>query len=92
MAFDRKRNQLYNLEAKGGDRGVIDKTRSTLTKLENRLEVALKAIELASLRIQRLTNEELYPQLAELVGGYVTLISQEISKKCIKIAHFFLIH
>ena len=72
MAFDRKRNQLYNLEAKGGDRGVIDKTRSTLTKLENRLEVALKAIELASLRIQRLTNEELYPQLAELVGGYVT--------------------
>jgi hypothetical protein len=70
MAFDRKRNQLYNLEAKGGEREAIDKTRVMLTKLENRLEVALKAIELASSRIQKVTNEELYPQLAELAGGY----------------------
>ena len=69
MAFDRKRNQLYHLDATGGDRETIDKTRATLRDLENCLEVALKAIQLASSRIQSLTNEELYPQFVALARG-----------------------
>ncbi|KAI5084420.1 hypothetical protein GOP47_0000589 [Adiantum capillus-veneris] len=69
IAFDRKCQQLHNLDAKGGDPAVIDKTRAALKKLDTRLIVAFRAIHLASMRIQKLTNEELYPQLAELLGG-----------------------
>ncbi|KAI5085046.1 hypothetical protein GOP47_0001215 [Adiantum capillus-veneris] len=73
IAFDRKCQQLHNLDAKGGDPAVIDKTRAALKKLDTRLIVAFRAIHLASMRIQKLTNEELYPQLAELLGGLLNM-------------------
>ncbi|MCO5548615.1 hypothetical protein L7F22_002075 [Adiantum nelumboides] len=73
IKFDRKCQQLHNLDARGGDPGMIDKTRAALKKLDTRLIVALRAIHLASMRIQKLTNEELYPQLAELLGGLMNM-------------------
>lgn len=73
IAFDRKCQQLHNLDAKGGDPVAIDKTRAALKKLDTRLIVALRAIHLASMRIQKLTNEELYPQLDDLVGGLMSM-------------------
>ncbi|KAH7433425.1 hypothetical protein KP509_07G068800 [Ceratopteris richardii] len=73
ISFDRKCQQLHNLDAKGGDTIAIDQTRAALKKLDTRLIVALRAIHLASTRIQKLTNEELFPQLAELLGGLMSM-------------------
>lgn len=73
LAFDRKCQQLHSLDAKGGDPTAIDKTRAAVKKLDTRLMVALQAIHLASMRVQELTNEELYPQLAELLGGLMSM-------------------
>ncbi|KAH7441971.1 hypothetical protein KP509_03G064300 [Ceratopteris richardii] len=73
ISFDQKCQQLHDLDAKGGDPVAIDKTRASLKKLDTRLIVALRTIHLASMRIQKLTNEELYPQLMELLGGLMSM-------------------
>lgn len=73
MDFDRKCKQLSNLDARGEDPNLIDKTRAAVKKLDTRLMVALRAVHSASMRIQQLTNEELYPQLAELLGGLTSM-------------------
>lgn len=73
IAFDRKCKQLTYLDARGEDPHLIDKTRAAIKKLDTRLMVALRAVHSASMRIQQLTNEELYPQLAELLGGLMNM-------------------
>ena len=67
--FDRKCRKLQQLSAKGTDQIAIDKVRVSVKKLDSQLMVALQSIDLASTTIQRLTNEELYPQLVELLEG-----------------------
>eukprot|EP00249_Psilotum_nudum_P006679 c19975_g1_i2 orf=280-1887(+) len=71
IAFDRKCEQLRHQDSKGRDSTAIDKTRATVKNLDMQLMVALRAIHLVSLRIQKLTNEELFPQLAEILEGCV---------------------
>lgn len=73
IQFDRKCHQLQSLDAKGGDPIAIDKTRAALKKLETRRVVALRAMYLASVKIQKLANDELFPQLAELLGGLMSM-------------------
>lgn len=73
IAFDLKYKQLHNFHAKGGNKDVRDKLKATLKKLDTRLVVAIRAIRAASLRVEALTNEELYPQLCELLEGLVSM-------------------
>eukprot|EP00249_Psilotum_nudum_P003900 c17400_g2_i1 orf=314-2680(+) len=72
-AFDRKCQQLKSQDAKGEDPNVIDKTRAAVKSLDTQLMVALRAIHSVSLRIQKLTNEELFPQLAEILQGLINM-------------------
>lgn len=76
--FDLKYKQLHDFDAKGGNKDVRDKLRATLKKLDTRLMVAIRAIHAASLRVRALTNEELYPQLCEMLEGYVLLLASEL--------------
>eukprot|EP00249_Psilotum_nudum_P021429 c28102_g1_i1 orf=36-2555(+) len=73
IAYDRKRELLRNQDARGEDPHVIDKTRAAVKNLDTQLMVALRAVHSVSLRIQKLTNEELYPQLTEIVGGLMNM-------------------
>eukprot|EP00249_Psilotum_nudum_P006678 c19975_g1_i1 orf=1412-2638(+) len=73
IAFDRKCEQLRHQDSKGRDSTAIDKTRATVKNLDMQLMVALRAIHLVSLRIQKLTNEELFPQLAEILEGLMRM-------------------
>lgn len=72
-SFDLKFKQLHNFDAKDGDQAVRDKLKASLKKLDTRLMVAIRAIRAASLRIQALTNEELYPQLCEMLDGLLSM-------------------
>lgn len=72
-AFDKKFKELHILNAKGGDQTHRDKLKANIKKLDTRLLVAIRAISAASLRIQQLSMEELYPQLCELLRGLTSM-------------------
>lgn len=61
--------QLRNKDARGADSRSVDKTRAAVRDLYTRIFVALRAAETISEKIQKLRDEELQPQLIELLQG-----------------------
>lgn len=63
--------QLRSHDLNGDEPSVIDKTRAAIRDLQTRLKVSINSMEYVSSRIETLRDEELYPQLMELIRGYV---------------------
>lgn len=74
MAYEKKCTQLNNQAAKGDEPSTLEKTRTALRDLHTQIKVSIHSIEAISKRIETLRDEELQPQLLELVQGYVTLL------------------
>lgn len=49
---------------------MIDKTRAVVKDLHSRIRVAIYSVDSISKRIEKMRDEELYPQLLELTEGY----------------------
>lgn len=71
MEHDKRVEQLRKLELKRADYMRTEKTKKEVEKLESQLMVASRAIESTSAEIVKLRDTELYPQLLELVKGFV---------------------
>lgn len=67
--YDRKFSQLSNKEYRGDGLGSEDKSTTELRDLYSRISVTLTTADSISKRIQKLRDEELQPQLAELLHG-----------------------
>ncbi|CAL9150616.1 unnamed protein product [Musa hybrid cultivar] len=67
--YQKKCLQLRTKEAKGAKSRSVDKTRAIARDLYARIWVALRAAESISERIQKLRDEELQPQIIELLQG-----------------------
>lgn len=59
---------------KGYDELTMDKTRAAVKDLYARILIAIRSAESISKRIQKLRDEELYPQIVELLKGYVKVL------------------
>ncbi|OVA15935.1 protein of unknown function DUF632 [Macleaya cordata] len=70
--YERKCSQLRNQDVRGDDTRSVDKTRSTVKDLYTRILVAIRTAESISKRIEKLRDEELQPQLIELLQGLMT--------------------
>lgn len=68
-AYDRKCNQLRHQFAKDCSSSVIDKTRAVVKDLYSQLRVAIHSVDSISKRIEKIRDEELQPQLVELIQG-----------------------
>ncbi|KAI3842802.1 hypothetical protein MKW92_030983 [Papaver armeniacum] len=84
--YDRKCAQLKNQDVKGDDARSMDKTRAVVKDLYTRMLVAIRTAESISERIEKLRDEELHPQLIELLQGLmktwkVVLESHETQNK-----------
>ncbi|CAK9153955.1 unnamed protein product [Ilex paraguariensis] len=84
--YERKCNQLRNLDAKGDDGLTVDKTRAAVKDLYSRILVAIRSAESISKTIEKLRDEELQPQIIELLQGLmrtwkIMLESHEIQNK-----------
>ncbi|KAI7724904.1 hypothetical protein M8C21_014087 [Ambrosia artemisiifolia] len=84
--YERKCSQLRNQDVKGDEGGTIDKTRAAVKDLYSRILVAIRSAESISERIDKLRDEELQPQIIELLHGMmnmwkVMLDSHEIQNK-----------
>ncbi|XP_019183672.1 PREDICTED: uncharacterized protein LOC109178502 [Ipomoea nil] len=71
--YDRKRVQLRHQFAKDLSSQVIDKTRAVVKDLHSRIRVALYAVDSISKRIEKMRDEELLPQLLELIQGLIRM-------------------
>ncbi|KAL5699480.1 hypothetical protein ACHQM5_030374 [Ranunculus cassubicifolius] len=69
IAYEKKCAQLRNQDVKGEDPSVIDKTRVAIRDLHTQIKVSIHSVESISKRIETLKDEELLPQLLELIQG-----------------------
>ncbi|KAK9135832.1 hypothetical protein Syun_015162 [Stephania yunnanensis] len=67
--YERKCSQLRKQDVKGDDARAMDKTRSAVRDLYTRILVAIRTAESISIRIEKLRDDELQPQLLELIKG-----------------------
>ncbi|KAF5737976.1 hypothetical protein HS088_TW13G00869 [Tripterygium wilfordii] len=71
--YDRKCEQLRHQFAKDCSAQVIDKTRSVVKDLHSRIKVAIHSVDSISKRIEKMRDEELHPQLIELIQGLIRM-------------------
>ncbi|MCL7038093.1 hypothetical protein MKW94_012227, partial [Papaver nudicaule] len=69
MAYKKKCMQLRSQDVKGEDPNVCDKTRAAIRDLHTQIKVSIHSVEAVAKRIETLRDEELQPQLVELVQG-----------------------
>ncbi|XP_059282231.1 nitrate regulatory gene2 protein-like [Lycium ferocissimum] len=69
LAYEKKLTQLRNLDVSGADPSSVDKTRAAIRNLDTQIKVSIHSVESISRRIETLRDEELQPQLLELVQG-----------------------
>ncbi|MED6191520.1 hypothetical protein PIB30_001253 [Stylosanthes scabra] len=69
MAYEKKCLQLKNHDVKREDPAFVDKTRAAIRDLHTQITISIHSIEAISKRIETLRDEELHPQLLELVQG-----------------------
>lgn len=69
IAYDKKCKQLRNHDAKGDDHSSVDKTRTAIRNLHTQIKVSIHSVEAVSKRIETLRDQELQPQLLELIHG-----------------------
>ncbi|KAL5791233.1 hypothetical protein ACOSQ2_006121 [Xanthoceras sorbifolium] len=86
--YERKCSRLRNQDFKGDDELTMDKTRAAVKDLYARILVAIRSVETISKRIQQLRDEELQPQVIELLKGLtqtwkIMLESHETQNKII---------
>ncbi|XP_057517511.1 protein ROLLING AND ERECT LEAF 2-like [Amaranthus tricolor] len=67
--YKRKCSQLRNKDVKGGNTLSVDKIRASVKDLYSRILVALRRAESISEQIEKLADEELQPQIIELLQG-----------------------
>ncbi|EEF29247.1 protein ALTERED PHOSPHATE STARVATION RESPONSE 1 [Ricinus communis] len=71
--YDRKCDQLRHQFAKDHSAEVIDKTRAVVKDLHSRIIVAIHSVDTISKRIEKMRDEELQPQLLELIQGLIRM-------------------
>ncbi|CAK7334587.1 unnamed protein product [Dovyalis caffra] len=71
--YDRKCDQLRHQFAKDQSANVIDGTRAIVKDLHSRIRVAIHSVDSISKRIEKMRDEELQPQLLELIQGLIRM-------------------
>ncbi|XP_029122152.1 protein ROLLING AND ERECT LEAF 2 [Elaeis guineensis] len=69
IAYEKKCLQLRNQDVNGEEPSAVYKTRVTIRDLHSQLKVSIHSVESVSKRIEILRDEELHPQLKELIQG-----------------------
>ncbi|KAF5727138.1 hypothetical protein HS088_TW22G00825 [Tripterygium wilfordii] len=93
-SYEKKCMRLRSQDVRGADEVSMDKTRATVKDLYARILVAIRSAESISKRIQKLRDEELQPQIVELLKGLthtwkVMMESHEIQNKILFEVKFF---
>ncbi|GKU87622.1 hypothetical protein SLEP1_g1990 [Rubroshorea leprosula] len=69
VIYEKKCKQMRALDDRGAETSKIDAIQASIRKLLTKIDVCIKAVEVISSRIHKLRDEELQPQLTELIHG-----------------------
>ena len=72
-AYDQKCKQIRHQFARNLNAQVIDQTRAVAKDLYSQIRVAIQAVDCISKKIEKMRDEELQPQLLELMQGYISM-------------------
>lgn len=73
VVHDRKEDKLKRLDQRGADFNKVDATRAVIRNLSTKIGMAIQVVDKISVTINKIRDEELWPQLNELILGYVDL-------------------
>lgn len=71
VVHDRKCRKLKRLDERGADFHKVDSTRTVIRDLSTKIKMAINVVDKISMTINKIRDEELWPQLKELIQGYV---------------------
>ena len=74
ILHERKCRKLKRLDERGAEAHKVDATRAMVESLSTKIRIAIQVVDKISVKISRLRDEELWPQLHELIQGYVASI------------------
>ncbi|CAK9170661.1 unnamed protein product [Ilex paraguariensis] len=69
IAYEKKCAHMRNLDVTGEDPSSVDKARAAIRDLHTQIKVSIHSVKAVSKRIETLRDEELQPQLFELIQG-----------------------
>ncbi|CAA6656077.1 unnamed protein product [Spirodela intermedia] len=73
VLYDQKRRRLKRLEERCAEARKVGPTEVLVRKLSTKIKVAIQVVDSISNRISKLRDEELWPQLVELIQGLVRM-------------------
>ncbi|KAG0495409.1 hypothetical protein HPP92_000100 [Vanilla planifolia] len=71
--YDKEYARLKTLDDKGAESNKIDSSRAAINKFINKISMSIKSVDAISRRIHKLRDEELQPQLLELIHGLIRM-------------------
>ncbi|GAB2291620.1 hypothetical protein Dimus_025875 [Dionaea muscipula] len=69
VVHDRNVQKLKRLDQRGAEAHKVDKTRTLVQSLSTKIRIAIQVVDKISVKINKLRDEELWPQLNELIQG-----------------------
>lgn len=73
LTHEKKTRMLKQLDKKGGDSPKVDSIHNSLSNLLTKMKIAIQIVDRISITINKLRDEELWPQIIELIHRYVML-------------------
>lgn len=71
--YNKKWKQLKRLDDRGAETYKIDSTRASIRNLSTKISVVIRSIDTISSRVHKIRDEELQPQLIELIQGLIKM-------------------
>jgi hypothetical protein len=78
IEYEKRLTHLRNQDVKGEEPTSVDKTCAALRSLHTRLKVSIHTVQSVSRRIEILRDEELHPQLMELILDTETISKHDV--------------
>ncbi|KAL9274172.1 ALTERED PHOSPHATE STARVATION RESPONSE 1-like protein [Drosera capensis] len=69
VIHDRNVQKLKRLDQRGAEAHKVDKTRTLVRSLSTKINIAIQVVDKISVKINELRDEELWPELNELIDG-----------------------
>jgi len=73
VAHEKKCRKLKHLDERGAEALKVDATQTLIRSLSTKIRMAIQVVDKISVTINKIRDEELWPQLNELIQGYANM-------------------
>ncbi|KAA8546166.1 hypothetical protein F0562_020940 [Nyssa sinensis] len=74
ILHDKKSRKLKRLDERGAEAHKVDMTRTLVRSLSTKIRIAFQVVDKISVKINKLRDEELWPQLNEFIQGVTKML------------------